>query len=156
MNWVEAWHVHGSLAANVAWKFQSFHFCCSCERWTQTILNLQVQQHRLFRKTLRWLHVRRKNPRRPPSLKMWKTISMSSFMPLWMIIRPVLRRPFRRLLTTPVRWIFSSFFYCHTRCSSFLLSHVFVQMFGMSRAVAERSTEAEVESALPIQTSVSQ
>jgi hypothetical protein len=62
--------------------------------------------------------------------------------------------------TLQIVFSFSRFFlWSHTFGAQFFRIPCIVQMFGMSKAVAERSAEAkgaEVESALPLQTSVSQ
>lgn len=85
-------------------KLNDFFFV-SLLRWIQAMLSLP----HLFQKTLPWPHAgRRKLMMMLPSSKIWKTTSMSSFMPPWMNIRPALRRQFRRYAApVPCNWVFS-------------------------------------------------
>ena len=86
------------------------------------MLNLKVQPH-LFQKTLPWLHAGRRKPMMMlPSSKIWKTISMSSFMPPWMNTRPALRRQFRRSAAqVPWNRVFSN--------KKWLFSHLVILQF---------------------------
>lgn len=88
---------------------------------------------------------------------------MSSCMHLWMNTKLASRRPYRR-------WFYLSNFYATSsipQAYAFSLPYLFLpvsnwivqiqfQMFGMSKIVAERSSESKgIESSLPLQTTVS-
>lgn len=115
----------------------------------------------------------------PLSLRTSKITSMSSSMPPWMNTRPVSRRPSARFLSysfgsqKKVSLVFSDsyseYYLCDKslsclRCCDLVTSlspdlempmWIDFQMFGLSKAVAEKQAEGGVESQLPLQTTVS-
>ena len=112
----------------------------------------------------------------PLSLRTSKITSMSSSMPPWMNTRPVSRRPSARFLSysfgsqKKVSLVFSDsyseYYLCDKslsclRCCDLVTSlspdlcGFDFQMFGLSKAVAEKQAEGGVESQLPLQTTVS-
>jgi hypothetical protein len=93
-------------------------------RWRQPMVRQKLQHH-LSPKIPLWHHAERRKQMMLPSLKIWKTTWMSSFMPLWMSTRPALRRQFRRSVALLYRELFFVLLFLRLSCiwcSRFLFS----------------------------------
>lgn len=97
-----------------------------------------------------WPHAERRNRRKLAFWRIWETIWMNSLMPLWMSTNLALKRLSKRSVgkhyPSERSWI----------CLQLIFLYMF-QMFGMSKSVAQRTSETkEVESSVPLETTVVQ
>lgn len=97
-----------------------------------------------------WPHAERRNQRKLAFWRIWETIWTNSLMPLWMSTNLALKRLSKRSVgkhyPSERSWI----------CLPLIFLYMF-QMFGMSKSVAQRTSETkEVGSSVPLDTTVVQ